>query len=426
MGLNPFFPYTVCINLDRRSDRWAHMEAQFARHHIGPVIRLSALDGETVPIPSDWKDHPGSYGCLQSNLAVVRQARENRWPSVLILEDDVVFDEHLNARSSHCVSQLPSDWDMIFLGAMHRKAPIQISENVVKLTGSTSTYAYALRERVYDAFLDLNSRLPRPIDLNNLILQQQFHCYSFLPHLAWVYGDYSDTHGRAVNPWWLKYSLILGGSEMECIQKNTAVILPHRDRTQGQVGTRNLYHTTHHYTRLLPGITTVVVEQDEHSRVDPHNLPPSCQHVLAKDSGPFNKGRCFNIGFKRVESEKEFFIFADCDLWAGWDLKAILKQCLEYDFISSFAQTFDLTEEDTRRLINQERVDTSGYRPRRRTDLCREFCAFTRKGIQRVGGWDESDWPRAMAVQSQKVKQWLSVFECPGWALRLFSGPAES
>jgi hypothetical protein len=82
---------------------------------------------------------------------------------------------------------------------------------------------------------------------------------------------------------------------MERIQKNTAVILPHRDRTQGQVGTRNLYHTTHHYTHLLPGITTVVVEQDEHSRVDPHNLPPSCQHVLAKDSGPFNKGRCFLV-----------------------------------------------------------------------------------------------------------------------------------
>jgi hypothetical protein len=52
-GLNTFFPYTVCINLDRRLDRWAHMEAQFAQHHIGPVIRLSALDGETVPIPSD-------------------------------------------------------------------------------------------------------------------------------------------------------------------------------------------------------------------------------------------------------------------------------------------------------------------------------------------------------------------------------------
>ena len=53
--------------------------------------------------------------------------------------------------------------------------------------------------------------------------------------------------------------------------------------------------------------------------------------MLAKDSGPFSKGRCFNIGFKRVESEKEFFIFADRDLWAGWDLKAILKQCLEHD-----------------------------------------------------------------------------------------------
>src|SRR5689334_2435453 len=111
MELNDFFPHKVCINLDKRKDRWERMQARFAEHKIEQVIRFPALDGNNLNIPPVWDDFPGAYGCLRSHLAVVEQAREEEQQSVLIFEDDAVLDPRLNARFAEYVDQLPEDWD---------------------------------------------------------------------------------------------------------------------------------------------------------------------------------------------------------------------------------------------------------------------------------------------------------------------------
>ena len=96
--LNSFFTHKVCLNLDRRPERWARMKERFAKHNIADVIRFSAIDGERVSVPSGWNSSAGAWGCLQSNLSIIQMAREERWPHVLIFEDDVVFDENLGSK----------------------------------------------------------------------------------------------------------------------------------------------------------------------------------------------------------------------------------------------------------------------------------------------------------------------------------------
>src|SRR5438045_3951749 len=94
--LNRYFPHKVCINLDRRPERLERISAQFDRHRIGSVLRIPAVDGRNLSVPPDWMGPPEAYGCLQSHLNAVRLARSEHWPCVLILEDDVVFDDDLN------------------------------------------------------------------------------------------------------------------------------------------------------------------------------------------------------------------------------------------------------------------------------------------------------------------------------------------
>src|SRR5205823_9560241 len=86
--LKELLPYRVCINLDRRPERWRRMESRFSKLDLWPVERFAAVDGATVQIPERWPESPGAYGCLQSHLAVVRQARAMKRESVLIMEDD--------------------------------------------------------------------------------------------------------------------------------------------------------------------------------------------------------------------------------------------------------------------------------------------------------------------------------------------------
>ena len=228
MKLDDFFPHQVCINLDKRADRWRQMQAKFAEHDLKRVVRFPAADGSGMAIPGSWDDFPGAYGCLRSHLAVVEQARAEAWPSVLIFEDDAVLAPEFNARFAAFSDQLPDDWDMVFFGAIHQEPPQRISENVMRVTHSLSTYAYALRQTIFDRYIDLNRQALTVLDENTRALQREFNCYCFMPHLAWVEEDFSDVREETMNLWWLKESLVLWGPEMDEILKATVLIISQR------------------------------------------------------------------------------------------------------------------------------------------------------------------------------------------------------
>ena len=401
------------------------MKERFAKHGITDVVRFSAVDGSHLSTPPGWQASAGAYGCLQSNLAIVKEAQERRWPTVLLIEDDVVFDGDLDTKFPEFIAQLPGDWDMIFFGCMHRRAPVRVSENVLRLTYSTSTYAYAVRDTVYSAFLELQSATRQPVDVSNRLLQERFNCYSFFPNLAWVESGHSDTHSRPVNPWWLKESLTLAGPEMDLIERRTLLVMPHRDRTRERLGVRNLFHVVNTYGGLLRGITIAVVEQDQTLSLS-SGLPEYCSHYIPiRDGGPLNRGMCFNEAVMRLGADKQFYVFTDRDISSGWEVRAILLKCLDYDLVSSFDQLIDLPEEDSRKIVNEELFDGSGYTPRPRTEICAEFCTFTKEAFERVGGWDESGGKKGDEIQSRKAREMLSVFESPGLAYRLYSGTGE-
>ena len=133
------------------------MESKFDRQGINPVRRFTALDGDALNLPANWIHTRGAYGCLASHLEVVREARSLDLPHVLIFEDDVVFDPQFHEKFDDYFAQLPDDWHMLYFGALHKGDPIKISDNVVRITRANSTYAYALRDSVFDAFIELNS-----------------------------------------------------------------------------------------------------------------------------------------------------------------------------------------------------------------------------------------------------------------------------
>src|SRR5215510_10502264 len=162
--LNHIFPDKVCINLERRSDRWRRMLARFAQHGITNVTRFEAVDGLNTAIPPSWDDFPGSYGCLQSHLRVIENAHQNRNSSVLIIEDDVEFHPEFRHLFSQSIKQLPDDWDMLYFGALHGEPLTPVTEHIARMTHSLSTYMYALKHTIYEAFIDLNRQALTVLD----------------------------------------------------------------------------------------------------------------------------------------------------------------------------------------------------------------------------------------------------------------------
>jgi len=422
MNVNDFFPHKVCINLDKRRDRWERMQARFARHYIDQVARFPALDGKSLDIPPIWDDFAGAYGCLRSHLAVVERARAEARPSILIFEDDAVLDPQFNDRFAESINQLPDDWDMVLFGGIHGEGYSKVSRNVMRVTHSLSTYAYAMKHTIYDGFIDLNRQALTVLDENTRALQKEFNCYCFIPHLAWVEEGYSDVRDDISNLWWLRESLVLWGEEVEQILQNTAAIIYHQRGNEMSV--RNLKFIVDYFCASFPGVAVLVVAASEEPGLDANLLPPKCRLEFVKDSGCRTRSCAFNLGFEVFEPDREFFIFLDSDIFlTREDVKANLLMCREYDFASSFSEVWDLNEAETLKLLGHDlRWRRNGDHPRPSSEsLCDSSCILTKKAMRLLGGWDEAD-DRTASRTSARVRELLKVYDSPNQARRLSQG----
>ena len=419
-GVNDLFPHKVCINLDRRADRWRRVSRRFAEHGIARVERFPALDAAALDIPPGWPEQPGAYGCLMSHLAVVEEARGRGLPRVLIFEDDAVFAPDFNAKFSQYVRQLPADWDMLLFGGIHIAPPTPVADNVVKITHTYSTFAYALRHTIYDAFIELNRRALTVVDDNNRALQKRFNCYSFMPHLAWVEEDFSDVRGQTLSHWWIKESLVLWGDEMDRVLDSTALIINYDGGTADSE--RNLRFVVNYYTEQLPGVSLVVVEHADAPTLDAAQLPPRCRHLfLPRAGGATDRQSAFDAGYRAIGADKDFFVFTDGDLLIERDdLRANLLQARRHDFVSAFRATCDLTERETLKVLGREINWDAATEVRlvpRGEDVCSPACIFTKRGLEIVGGWGATDGGERL---SERVRNRLRVYESPNRARRLF------
>lgn len=346
--INDVFPHKVCINLDRDRDPWRRLQAVLTRHEIRGVRRVAAVDGSRLELPPSWRHSAGAYGCLLSHLQVVREARRQGLPSLLILEDDVVFDFSFRAKFPVFIRDLPADWDMVFLGALHREDPLAVAGNVVRVRHAYSTYAYALRETIFDAFIAANDGSPNQVDVNNGILQANYRCYGLAPNLAWVESRYSPVQERMADHWYLKESVVPLGREMDRILGRTVIIIAHRGPNGSAAPGQNVRFLAHFYAEFLPGTRICVVEQGGRTTLGAADLPAGCASLFVPDEGPFDRARCFAAGLEHAPSDCTFVILSDDDVFIdALSIRANLRICERFDCATGFERCVPLTEADT-------------------------------------------------------------------------------
>ncbi|HEX4964110.1 MAG TPA: glycosyltransferase family 25 protein [Thermoanaerobaculia bacterium] len=410
------FPHRICINLDRRPERWRRMQGRFARLGLDPVERSPAIDGGRIALPPGWPGRPGAYGCLLSHLGVVERARKLGWSRVLIFEDDVLFSDRLHEEYSAAVAGLPDDWEVLYFGCLHREHPVPVAPGLARLTSSFSTYAYALRNTVYDAYVEVNTAGSlEPLDGNNLVLQKLGRCYCFLPHLAWVEEGYSDVQDREVNHWWLQESLVLNGPEMERLVASSAVVVPWSAQTAGSESPRNLRFLLEYLHLRVRGLEVVILEADGAPPLE-RELPPNARRERMAGRG--DRAGCYREALRRLAASREIFLFAEPDVWLqAADLRAGLLKLRDYQVVSAPRQLVELSAEDSRHLRKDEWFDLSSYAPQLRAGLFGAWCGIRREALEALSGWDEE------ALEREARRGLLTVFESPSSAaFRLFAG----
>ncbi|HEX6284506.1 MAG TPA: glycosyltransferase family 25 protein [Pyrinomonadaceae bacterium] len=364
MLLSQLFPHRVCINLDRRPERWQRMQAEFARHGIDGVQRFAAVDGTTMILPAHWNHTAGAYGCLLSHVGVIEEARARNAESVLIFEDDTIFDPEFTTRFAAFFAEVPSDWDMLYFGALHKDEPVRLSEHVYRITKANSTYAYALKRTVFEAFIELNARAEHVLDVNTCELQERFNCYCFVPNLAWVQTQYSDVQSKLERHWYLEQSLILFGSHIDTLLSQTAVVLAHGgSATDNSVFLERYYH---------------------------EYFSPLMQILLAPS---------FEQGISKASTTNQFFILSDDDLYLETlDIRANLLMCEQFEGATGFSEVIDLSTEQARLL--RETGITRGI------DISKSTPA---KNVQN----------QCRFIRRDALEREARLFQSPNYALRL-------
>lgn len=134
-----FIDKAVYINLDHREDRRQIMER---------FVKEGRIPDEKVMRYSAVRHSRGIIGCALSHIGVLKLARDNKWKSVLVLEDDlqwINFEKGYNILEETISQQ---SWDVCLLTGIY------LDFNYPKLKYGMHTNAYIVNQHYYDTLID--------------------------------------------------------------------------------------------------------------------------------------------------------------------------------------------------------------------------------------------------------------------------------
>lgn len=205
----PGFPIdrVICINLDRRADRWADFLASAAPHiPANRIERFSAFDAQNLLIPSWWKGTPGGYACTLSHRFAISRAFAAGAESALIFEDDAMLAPDFGARLPAFMSSVPQDWHLLYLGGQHRVRfkPFPVCDGVVRCRHTIRMHAYVVHRRGAQVVHDHIARTPRICDQALADIHPRLPTYAPTRWMAAQRADFSDVESRKhqKDRWW--------------------------------------------------------------------------------------------------------------------------------------------------------------------------------------------------------------------------------
>jgi glycosyl transferase family 25 len=199
--LSNYFSHLYCINLDNRPDRWAETLLEFKKYNILNVERISAVQG------SKLKRNPcimnsGQWGLLYTWINILNDAIDKDYSSILIMEDDIVFAENFIELFQGYISELPDDWDMVYIGEVTKRGKHgcrRISDHISKLDNTLGLHCVAINYTIYKTLLTLLTSPVKNGEDYFLDMQRTKKVYGIFPILAYQRKSYSDIEKRVVN-----------------------------------------------------------------------------------------------------------------------------------------------------------------------------------------------------------------------------------
>jgi hypothetical protein len=183
-GLWAYFDTVYCISLNERRDRRRAARRQFDK--VGLADRVEFVTVEKHPVDAE-------QGIFESHMACMRKGIAADAQTMLIFEDDIVFDRFSAAVLADCVdflSKTPS-WKIFFLGCLVYRSQKTDNRAVLKVRYRSLCHAYAV-EREFAEMLVAMPWNKKPYDT----LLRHVAKDSFAAHPAFAFQSNARTDNR--------------------------------------------------------------------------------------------------------------------------------------------------------------------------------------------------------------------------------------
>lgn len=156
--LDRWFDRIVILSLPGCEKRAARTLAELEQKGLSGSARVERAILGKLCEPSDWwPSGKGAWGCMQSHYRVVQDALMDGIGSLLVLEDDCIWQNDSAALVAEFMPQVPEDWGQIYFGGQHRtnRRPEWIPGKpaVLRAHSIHRTHAYAIHAPIMNQFL---------------------------------------------------------------------------------------------------------------------------------------------------------------------------------------------------------------------------------------------------------------------------------
>lgn len=183
------------INRDARTDRWQQCLEEFGKFGITKFERFQAYDHAEID------GHiGGNGGATTSHRALLDVIAYNKWPRVLILEDDFeIVRPDFHELFDMMIKEVPDDWAMLYIAGHYAEKPqSRVSPHVIRIGAMMTTSSYAVTWQTA-RLIAPNIYGSAPIDTLYYRWNRELKCYIFQPRLMVQRESFSDLQGRVMD-----------------------------------------------------------------------------------------------------------------------------------------------------------------------------------------------------------------------------------
>ena len=182
------------INLDRSIERKLYMDKLLSKLSI-KYERISAVDGNTINeskvcksslSPIYWNKY--ALGLVKTFNNIIEKSIKNRYNSIVIFEDDIMFEDNFNNKFNEYYKQLPQKWGIVYFSVgnfcdksmkIKRK-----NKNIAQIEGAYGSYALLINSLMFKIILKHTTLENKPLDdiLRDIQIKYK-NSYMFYPGL---------------------------------------------------------------------------------------------------------------------------------------------------------------------------------------------------------------------------------------------------